>query len=537
MAYGRDGARWTEKAAARTVVLASADADFRQRLGGLLRSMRWDVREAGGGAEAMAQLETAQAEALFVDSWLPDLEVSEFAEQMRRRHPGMDLLRIDGGFEETGARSPRRNELLHALRHAQAEAAGGTTERAAWDAAPVAVPQVSAADRVAPRDQRAAATLEVADYLRTRRAGPTASEMGAPVFGEALGEALADEIEVGGSVGNGVRSATSFNQARKAMGAGPPADSRVAGPRAAGTTASGLPASVLPAYGMPGYGLREFDAGAGRPGSTTAAATAIVPTTLWPAVQAVRAAAGVPLPDVIGSSAGMRELARMVRLVAPRSTTVLIEGATGTGKELVAKAVHRLSARASKPFVVLNCAAIPESLLEAELFGHTRGAFTGAVQSRTGRVEAANGGTLFLDEIGEMPLALQAKMLRFLESGEIQRVGGNETVRVDVRVVAATHQPLKLRTAEHAFRLDLYHRLAVVIPALCDRMDDLLPLAMFFLDRLGEEMPVKRLSAGAVERLMGHDWPGNVRELAHVLERATILAEGRPEIAAAEIRP
>jgi len=226
--------------------------------------------------------------------------------------------------------------------------------------------------------------------------------------------------------------------------------------------------------------------------------------------------------------------------VAPRSTTVLIEGATGTGKELVAKAVHRLSARASKPFVVLNCAAIPESLLEAELFGHTRGAFTGAVQSRTGRVEAANGGTLFLDEIGEMPLALQAKMLRFLESGEIQRVGGNETVRVDVRVVAATHQPLKLRTAEHLFRLDLYHRLAVfpvVIPALCDRMDDLLPLAMFFLDRLGEEMPVKRLSAGAVERLMGHDWPGNVRELAHVLERATILAEGRPEIAAAEIRP
>jgi transcriptional regulator with GAF, ATPase, and Fis domain len=248
----------------------------------------------------------------------------------------------------------------------------------------------------------------------------------------------------------------------------------------------------------------------------------------------------MPLPDMVGSSPGMRELARMVRLVAPRSTTVLIEGATGTGKELIAKAVHRLSTRAGKPFVVLNCAAIPESLLEAELFGHTRGAFTGAVQSRTGRVEAANGGTLFLDEIGEMPLALQAKMLRFLESGEIQRVGGNETVRVDVRVVAATHQPLKLRTAEHAFRLDLYHRLAVfpvAIPALCDRMDDVPPLAMFFLDRLGEEMPVKRLSAGALARLMGHDWPGNVRELEHVLERATILAEERPEIAAAEIRP
>ena len=140
---------------------------------------------------------------------------------------------------------------------------------------------------------------------------------------------------------------------------------------------------------------------------------------------------------MVGESAGMLELARLVRLVAPRSTSVLIEGETGTGKELVAKAVHRLSPRASKPFVVLNCAAIPESLLEAELFGHTRGAFTGAVQSRTGRIEAAHGGTLFLDEIGEMPLALQAKMLRFLESGELQRVGDNETLRVDVRVVAA----------------------------------------------------------------------------------------------------
>jgi DNA-binding NtrC family response regulator len=503
--------------------------------------MRWDVREAGGGAEATAQLETAQAEALFVDSWLPDLEVSEFTEQMRTRHPGMDLLRIDGGFEETGARSPRRNELLHALRHAQAEAAGGVTERAAWDAAPVAVPQVSAADRLAPRDQRAAATLEVADYLRTRRAASPAGEPRPPMFGEALGEALADEVETGGSAGNGGRGASNFNEvARRMAGAGRPVDSGVGGPRAAETTTSGLPAPVLPGYGMPGYGLREFEPGAGRAAPASSAATAIVPAALWPAVQAVRAAAGVPLPDVIGSSAGMRELARMVRLVAPRSTTVLIEGATGTGKELVAKAVHRLSVRASKPFVVLNCAAIPESLLEAELFGHTRGAFTGAVQSRTGRVEAANGGTLFLDEIGEMPLALQAKMLRFLESGEIQRVGGNETVRVDVRVVAATHQPLKLRTAEHAFRLDLYHRLAVfpvAIPALCDRMDDVPPLAMFFLDRLGEEMPVKRLSAGALARLMGHDWPGNVRELEHVLERATILAEERPEIAAAEIRP
>jgi transcriptional regulator with GAF, ATPase, and Fis domain len=218
---------------------------------------------------------------------------------------------------------------------------------------------------------------------------------------------------------------------------------------------------------------------------------------------------------------------------------VLIEGDTGTGKELVAKAVHRLSTRASKPFLVLNCAAIPEALLEAELFGHTRGAFTGAVQSRTGRIEAAHGGTLFLDEIGEMPIALQAKMLRFLESGELQRVGDNETLRVDVRVVAASHQPLQRRATEGKSRLDLYHRLAVCpvkVPALRDRMEDVSMLAEYLLGRLGEEMPVKRLSADASMRLMEHDWPGNVRELAHVLERGAILAEDRREIAREEIR-
>src|SRR5947209_14184520 len=184
----------------------------------------------------------------------------------------------------------------------------------------------------------------------------------------------------------------------------------------------------------------------------------------------------VMLPEMVGGSEPMRELARMIRLVAPRSTTVLIEGETGAGKEVVAKAIHRLSDRSNKPFVVLNCAAIPEALLEAELFGHTRGAFTGAVQARTGRIEAAHGGTLFLDEIGEMPLALQAKMLRFLECGELQRVGDNETTRVDVRVIAATHQPLEQRAAEKTFRLDLYHRLAVFpleVPPLRVRMEDI----------------------------------------------------------------
>jgi transcriptional regulator with GAF, ATPase, and Fis domain len=235
----------------------------------------------------------------------------------------------------------------------------------------------------------------------------------------------------------------------------------------------------------------------------------------------------------------MMELASLVRLVAPRTTTVLIEGETGTGKEVVARALHSLSARAAKPFAVLNCAAIPEALLEAELFGHTRGAFTGAVQSRIGRIEATHGGTLLLDEIGEMPTAMQAKILRFLESGELQRVGDNAMTYVDVRLIAATHQPLEQRSLEGTFRLDLYHRLAVFpirVPSLRERLDDLPALVEFFLERLGLETPRKRLQPEALARLMEHTWPGNVRELMHVLERAAILAGARPEIMAGDIR-
>ncbi len=247
----------------------------------------------------------------------------------------------------------------------------------------------------------------------------------------------------------------------------------------------------------------------------------------------------VAIDGMIGSSAAMQNLARMVRLVAPRSATVLIEGETGTGKELVAQALHQLSPRAAKPLVVLNCAAIPESLLEAELFGHTRGAFTGAVAARAGRIEAAHGGSLFLDEIGEMPLALQSKMLRFLECGELQRIGDNEVLRVDVRVIAATHQPLEERAASGLFRLDLYHRLAVFpidVPPLRDRMEDVPALADFFLAQLARTSPAKRLSPAALAQLLKHGWPGNVRELAHVLERATILAGDLPLLEPAHIR-
>jgi DNA-binding NtrC family response regulator len=248
---------------------------------------------------------------------------------------------------------------------------------------------------------------------------------------------------------------------------------------------------------------------------------------------------GWALPQMVGQSPAMVELARLIRLVSPRRATVLIEGETGTGKEVVANAVHRLSTRAGKPFVVLNCAAIPESLLEAELFGHTRGAFTGAVTARMGRIEAAHGGTLFLDEIGEMPLVLQAKLLRVLECGELQKVGENEPLRVDVRVIAATHQELERRVQEKTFRLDLYHRLAVfplTVPALRDRMEDLPLLVEFFLEQMGRQWPRKGISDAALARLAEHDWPGNVRELMYVLERAAILAEDRAEIGAEEVR-
>jgi DNA-binding NtrC family response regulator len=250
------------------------------------------------------------------------------------------------------------------------------------------------------------------------------------------------------------------------------------------------------------------------------------------------AAGGLRVPELIGEAPVMLEVCRRICLVARRSTTVLIQGPTGSGKEVVARALHRLSRRVERPFVALNCAAIPEALLEAELFGHARGAFTGAERRRTGRIEAAQGGTLFLDEIGEMPLPLQAKLLRFLESGELQRVGENETQRVDVRIIAATHQPLARRAQEGSFRADLFYRLSVFLiatPALAEHLQDLDALTAYFLGKAEEGCAPKQLSPEARLRLHGHSWPGNVRELQHVLERASILAEERPWITPAEI--
>jgi transcriptional regulator with GAF, ATPase, and Fis domain len=236
-----------------------------------------------------------------------------------------------------------------------------------------------------------------------------------------------------------------------------------------------------------------------------------------------------PLPGMIGSSRAMEQVYRLVRMVASRDTAILVTGETGTGKELVAGAVHQLSRRSRNPFVVVNCAAIPEALLEAELFGHVRGAFTGAVQSRLGRVHVAQGGTLFLDEVGELPLSMQAKLLRFLQNGEVQRLGSSDVYRVDVRVVCATNVRLLDLVQAKQFRLDLYYRLAIfpiAMPPLRERPEDVRALAEYFLTKLSIEagVPPKFLTGAALGYLQKAAWAGNVRELQHAIERAFILA-------------
>jgi transcriptional regulator with GAF, ATPase, and Fis domain len=237
----------------------------------------------------------------------------------------------------------------------------------------------------------------------------------------------------------------------------------------------------------------------------------------------------------------MQQVYELVRMVAHRDTAVLVTGETGTGKELVAGAIHQLSRRSRQPFVVVNCAAIPESLLEAELFGHARGAFTGAVQSRLGRIHVAQGGTLFLDEIGELPLSMQAKLLRFLQNGEVQRLGSTDVYRIDVRVVCATNVHLPELVKARQFRQDLYYRLAIFpieVPPLRERAEDIGALSDHFLEKLSEDasLPRKALSARALAYLQKGMWAGNVRELQHAIERAFILSGNDSEMAVEHFR-
>jgi two-component system NtrC family response regulator len=235
---------------------------------------------------------------------------------------------------------------------------------------------------------------------------------------------------------------------------------------------------------------------------------------------------------LIGESPQIRELFHIIRRVGPSDAPVLITGESGTGKELVARAIHRRSARFEKPFVAINCGAIPDTLLESELFGHEKGAFTGAVQQRKGRIEHAQGGTLFLDEIGDIPLPLQVKLLRFLQERQIQRLGGKDLISIDARIIAATHIDLRQAIEDGRFREDLYYRLCVVtifIPSLSARPGDVPLLAQSFLRRIADEQgkPLVGFTTEAMEALLSHQWPGNVRELENRIKRAVIMAEGR----------
>ena len=235
--------------------------------------------------------------------------------------------------------------------------------------------------------------------------------------------------------------------------------------------------------------------------------------------------------DIIGNSARMKELFRMTEQVARSDATVLLRGESGTGKELVAAAIHRLSGRAARPFIRVNCAVLPETLIESELFGHERGAFTGAMEQKKGRFEIAGDGTIFLDEIGELSPATQAKLLRVLQEREFQRVGGTQTLRNNARILAATNKDLEAAVANGAFREDLYYRLNVVsihLPPLRDRKSDIPILSEHFLERsaAANRKPVRRFSPGALEMLMGYPWPGNVRELENAVERAVLVCTG-----------
>ena len=234
---------------------------------------------------------------------------------------------------------------------------------------------------------------------------------------------------------------------------------------------------------------------------------------------------------ILGGCPAMREVYKAIGRVAGQDVTVLITGETGTGKELIARAIYQHSARAKAPFMALNCAAIPENLLESELFGHEKGAFTGADRRRIGKFEQCNHGTILLDEIGDMPLALQAKILRLLQEQSFERVGGNETVRTDVRVIAATHRDLKALSADGKFRSDLYYRLSVFtiqLPPLRDRVEDLPLLVQHYLRRFSTELgrEVREMAPEAMERLKSYSWPGNIRELQSVVKQALLQAKG-----------
>jgi formate hydrogenlyase transcriptional activator len=238
-----------------------------------------------------------------------------------------------------------------------------------------------------------------------------------------------------------------------------------------------------------------------------------------------------PADEIVGESAGLKVVLDQVNLVAPTDATVLILGETGTGKELVARAIHRLSNRASRPFIRVNCAAIPPSLIASELFGHEKGAFTGALQRRQGRFEAANGGTIFLDEIGELPMETQIALLRVIQEREFERVGSSQPISVDVRIIAATNRDLERAVEAGTFRPDMFYRLNVFpirVPALRERLDDLSRLVPHLVERFARRVgrAFRAIKMNTIDILEAYEWPGNIRELQNLIERSVILSQG-----------
>ncbi len=304
----------------------------------------------------------------------------------------------------------------------------------------------------------------------------------------------------------------------------------------------GVPVVILTAYGTVEGAIEAVRAGASDfllkpveiPRLRAAVFKALKERGLRREIERLREEAGRPLGigGIVGSSRAMEDVLRKIRLVAPTRMNVLITGESGTGKELVARGVHGLSPRADQPFLPLNCAAIPETLLESELFGYEKGAFTGATASRPGKFENAEGGTLFLDEVGDVSPAIQSKLLRAIEQKEVMRVGGSQVILADVRIIAATNQDLKGRVEAKEFREDLYYRLNVfniVVPPLRERREDIPKLCDHFLALIGKEngLPPKRLSPAALKSLLACRWPGNVRQLRNALETATLVSRGK----------